>query len=285
VAPGPARRGVRPLASLRSLRLRLHIGQGIRSEDVSFALCDRIRVGLETVFDALVDPSGGGVADGLHHGGLLIAGQRQQTLDPFDEEKVIAYEVGTKSVLLDGRASLNFSAFYNDYTDYQLETLLRGSPRVLNIGDIKSKGIELEGRVLVTDNFELAGTYAYLDSKVKDSLDTTLIGNDTPQSPKHSASAQAHYFIPISSGEFKLSGILMYSDDFWFDIDNELDQPSVTKIDLRVGYTASSGRWGIAAFGDNVTDEEYFSERFEFLDIANRRAPGRLWRVELTWNF
>ena len=231
----------------------------------------------------------GNIAKGYKSGGLnrtvLQPLPDPQSLDPFDEEKVTAYEVGTKSALLDGRASLNFSAFYNDYKDYQLETFTRGLPRVLNIGDITSKGIELEGRVLVTDNFELAGTYAYLHSKVKDSLDPALVGNRTPQSPRHSASAQAHYFIPISSGEFKLSGILTYSDDFWFDIENELEQPSYTKIDLRVGYTASSGRWGIAAFADNVNDEEYFAERFVFLDVANRRAPGRLWRVEATVHF
>ena len=231
----------------------------------------------------------GNIAKGYKSGGInrtvLQPLPDPQSLDPFDEEKVTAYEVGTKSALLDGRASLNFSAFYNDYKDYQLETFTRGLPRVLNIGDITSKGIELEGRVLVTDNFELAGTYAYLHSKVKDSLDPALVGNRTPQSPRHSASAQAHYFIPISSGEFKLSGILTYSDDFWFDIENELEQPSYTKIDLRVGYTASSGRWGIAAFADNVNDEEYFAERFVFLDVANRRAPGRLWRVEATVHF
>ena len=229
------------------------------------------------------------IAKGYKSGGInrtvLQFPPEQQTLDSFDKEKVTAYEAGTKSVLLDGRASLNFSAFYNDYKDYQLETLTRGLPRVLNIGDITSKGIELEGRVMVTDNFELAGTYAYLNSKVKDNLDPALVDNKTPQSPRHSGSVQAHYYIPISAGEFKLSGIWAFSDDFWFDIDNTLDQPSYNKLDLRVGYTANSGRWSIAGFADNVNDEEYFAERFEFLDIANRRAPGRLWRVEATVHF
>ena len=208
-----------------------------------------------------------------------------QTINSFDEESVMAYEFGTKSVLLDGRASLNFSAFYNDYKDYQLETLVGLVPEVSNVGDIKTSGIELEGRVLVTDNFELAGTYAYLDAEVKDSIDPGLIGNRTPQSPKHSASAQAHYFIPINPGEFKLSGILVYSDDYWFDIFNTLEQSSYTTLDLRLGYTPKSDRWSIAGFVDNATDEEYFVERFVFLDVANRRAPGRLWRIEATVHF
>jgi iron complex outermembrane receptor protein len=209
----------------------------------------------------------------------------EQTIQSFAEEKVLAYEVGTKSVLLDGRATLNVSAFYNDYEDYQLETFVNGLPLVQNVGDIESSGIELEGRILVTDNFELAGTYAYLDSEVKRSLEPELVGKATPQSPEHSASAQAHYYIPSGLGEWKLSGIWSYTDNFWFDIFNTLEQPSVSKLDLRLGLTANSGRWMVAGFVDNATDEEYFVERFVFLDVANRRAPGRLWRVEFTLNF
>ena len=208
-----------------------------------------------------------------------------QFIRSFDEEKVTAYEAGTKSVLLDGRANLNFSAFYNDYQDYQLETLVNLLPLVQNIGDIKSRGVELEGKVLVTQNFELAGTYAYLDSEVKSSLLPELVGQATPQSPKHSASAQAHYYIDSGLGEWKLSGIYAYSDSFWFDIFNTLEQPSYGKLDLRLGLTPESGRWSIAGFVDNATDEEYFVERFVFLDVANRRAPGRLYRVEFTLNF
>lgn len=208
-----------------------------------------------------------------------------QSITPFDEETVWAYEVGSKSVFMNGRGTLNASLFYNDYKDYQLETLVDLIPTVLNIGDIKSKGFELDGRFLVTENFELAGTFAYLDSEVKDSIDPELIGKDTPQSPKYSASAQAHYYIPSGIGEWKMSGIWTYSDDFWFDIFNSLEQDSYNVLDLRLGLTSNSGRWMIAAFADNVTDEEYFAERFVFLDVANRRAPGRMWRVEFTVNF
>jgi iron complex outermembrane receptor protein len=209
----------------------------------------------------------------------------EQRIQSFDEEKVIAYEAGTKSVLLDGRARLNFSAFYNDYQDYQLETLVDLLPLVQNIGDIKSQGIEIEGRLMVTDSLELAGTYAYLDSEVKTSVEPELVGKATPQSPEHSASAQAHYYIDSGLGEWKMSGIWTYTDNFWFDIFNSLEQPSVSKLDLRLGLTSNSGRWMLAGFVDNATDEEYFVERFVFLDVANRRAPGRLYRVEFTLNF
>jgi iron complex outermembrane receptor protein len=232
----------------------------------------------------------GNIAKGYKSGGLNRQASdflpNPQVMTPFEEERVTAFELGTKSVLLDGRATLNVSAFYNDYKDYQLEIQANFVPEVFNVGDIKTKGIELEGRVLATDNLELAGTFAYLDTEVnKSDLEPGLVGNNSPQAPKYSGSAQAHYYIQGGSGDWKLSGTLTYSDKFWFDIFNTLEQPSYTTLDLRVGYKANSERWSVAAFADNVTDEEYFVERFVFLDVANWRAPGRLMRVEFTVNF
>jgi len=233
------------------------------------------------------------IASGYKSGGLNRQVNtflpEEQILNPFDEETVMAYEIGTKSKFMDGRASLNVSLFYNDYQDFQLETLVGLVPEIFNIGDVETSGIELEGSIMATDNLQLAATYAYLDSEVKD----TIAGMDppippgarTPNSPKHSASAQAHYYIDTNNGEWKLSGTWIYSDTYWFDIFNTLEQPSYNLFNLRAGYEAGSEKWGVAGFVDNATDEEYFTERFVFLDVANRRAAGRLYRVEFTYRF
>ena len=166
------------------------------------------------------------VASGYKSGGLNRQVNtflpEEQILNSFDEETVMSYEIGTKSKFLDGRASLNASLFYNDYQDFQLETLANLVPEVFNVGDVKSTGFELEGQIMATDNLQLAATYAYLDSEIKNILEgidpPIPSGNSTPNSPKHSASAQAHYFIDTDSGEWKLSGTWIYSDSFWFDI-------------------------------------------------------------------
>lgn len=209
-----------------------------------------------------------------------------QNLVIFDEETVLAFEIGSKSRFLGGRASLNASVFYSDYQDFQLETLANLLPAIFNVGDVEGYGLELEGRWLATDSLELAATYAYLESEVVDSeFEPELVDNATPQSPQHSASAQAAWTLPGDVGEWRFSGTWTYTDDFWFDIFNTLEQSALHLFDLRAGLTASSGRWQIAAFVNNLTDEEYFTERFVFLDVANRRAPGRLYRAEATWYF
>ena len=233
------------------------------------------------------------VASGYKSGGLnrqvnaLLPDE--QNLNSLDEETVMSYEIGTKSKFMDGRASLNASVFYNDYKDFQLETLVGLVPEVFNVGDVKSTGFELEGQIMATDNLQLAATYAYLDAQIRNvrqDIDPPIPdGNSTPNAPKHSASAQAHYFIDTNSGEWKLSGTWMYSDSYFFDIYNEFEQPSYNLFNLRAGYEADSEKWGVAGFIDNATDEEYYAEIFEFLDIAHKRAAGRLYRVEFTYRF
>ena len=233
------------------------------------------------------------IASGYKSGGLNRQVNtylpEEQVLNEFGEETVMSYEIGTKSKFLDGRASLNASVFYNDYKDFQLETFVSLVPEIFNVGDVKSTGFELEGQIMATDNLQLAATYAYLDAKLKnvrEDIDPPIpSGNRTPNAPKHSASAQAHYYIDTDSGEWKLSGTWIYSDNYFFDVYNDFAQPSYNLFNLRAGYEANSEKWGVAGFIDNATDEEYYTERFVFLDVANKRAAGRLYRVEFTYRF
>lgn len=208
-----------------------------------------------------------------------------QILNTFDEETNNAYELGVKSRFAGGRAQLNAAVFFNDYSDYQLETLVGIVPEVFNIGDIETKGFEADGRFLIGDNLELIATLAILDTEVVSSLDPAILGKETPQAPETSGSIAVDYRRPAGTGELQLSGNYQYSSDFWFDIFNTLRQDSYGVVNLRAGYEAENERWGIAVVGDNVTDEEIYTERFVFLDVANRRAPGALWRVELTASF
>jgi iron complex outermembrane recepter protein len=61
----------------------------------------------------------------------------------FAPEFVNAYEIGTKNTLLDGAMTLNATAFYYDYTGYQISQIVDRSSINLNF-DAKVKGAEVE---------------------------------------------------------------------------------------------------------------------------------------------
>ena len=50
--------------------------------------------------------------------GFRSGGFNQQGQPNYDPEQILAYELGTKSALLDNRLNVNFALFYSDYDDY-----------------------------------------------------------------------------------------------------------------------------------------------------------------------
>lgn len=69
-------------------------------------------------------------------------------LDPYNPEKLVAYEVGLKSELFDRRLRVNLAAFYYDYRDQQLQGVLYTETarvgRILNVPKSHLYGAEAE---------------------------------------------------------------------------------------------------------------------------------------------
>ena len=107
----------------------------------------------------------------------------------YDNEEVISYEVGVKTMLLDGSMRFNASAFINEYDDVKaqlfavacndttsgktiLECVAEGSQTTFeyyeNGGGIESVGAEVEIQWYPTDGLSLTGSLAYLDSTFSD---------------------------------------------------------------------------------------------------------------------
>lgn len=107
----------------------------------------------------------------------------------YDNEDVISYEVGVKTMLLDGTMRFNASAFVNEYDDVKaqlfavacndttagktiLECVTEGSQTTFeyyeNGGGIESVGAEVEIQWYPIEGLSLSGSLAYLDSTFSD---------------------------------------------------------------------------------------------------------------------
>ncbi|WP_435275396.1 TonB-dependent receptor [Psychrobium sp. nBUS_13] len=107
----------------------------------------------------------------------------------YDNEEVISYEFGAKTMLLDGAMRFNSAAFINEYDDVKaqlfavacndttsgqtiLECVAEGSQTTFeyyeNGGGIESVGAEFELQWYPTDELTIAGSFAYLDSSFTD---------------------------------------------------------------------------------------------------------------------
>jgi iron complex outermembrane receptor protein len=206
-----------------------------------------------------------------------------QAILPFDKEESTAYELGIKSTFFRGRGQINAAIFKNNYDNFQLEELINLVPQVRNVGDAEVTGLDMDFRFLLSEAFEIWGSLALLDSELSRASDPTTQGNAMPMAPDTTGSLSGKWSKPVASGEMDLSATWTYSDTFFFDLANTLQQPSYSTVAARAAW--ANDTWGIALIGENLTDEEYLTGQFVFLDISGVRAPGRLLRVEAHLNF
>ncbi|HEY6644649.1 TonB-dependent receptor [Povalibacter sp.] len=92
----------------------------------------------------------------------------------FDQDSNWTYELGSRNTLANGRVRLNATLFWIDWTDVQIPAADPGNPAVLpvsitrNLGNVNSKGFELEVAVVPMDQLSLGATLYYGDAQYDD---------------------------------------------------------------------------------------------------------------------
>ncbi len=223
------------------------------------------------------------------NGGVFLPGQ-------FDEETNNAYEVGVKTEFLDNRARLNVALFFMDYEDFQLETNDGLSIQIQNAASMESKGIEVDGTFLLTENLDVRVAYAYLDAEFTDGglLDAdnnpvSLKGVTPARSPENTFNIAATHTLPLSFADFTTRLEYSFVDERRFihapDPEGTYVQDSYDLVNLRFTLASQEDTWSVALIGDNLADEEYISSMIDFGAPLATRGLGRLLRMEASYRF
>jgi iron complex outermembrane receptor protein len=200
-----------------------------------------------------------------------------------DEQESEMWELGFKSVLLDGNLLFNLAAYYTEYTNLLTQTQeLVGTVVVtssVNGGEIETTGLELSSAYILNDwRFDLK--MAYMDAEFGDFgqlypyqyLDgvdvTTLpdgdfidVNGETPGwSPDLTVALGVSYLWNLGNGSTLTPDLrFYYSDEFatsnLYAPDQNLIQDSYTKTDFALTWRSSDDKYSLAAFVENIEDE------------------------------
>jgi iron complex outermembrane receptor protein len=200
----------------------------------------------------------------------------------FDEEEVIAYELGWKAEFLDRKLLTELTGYFSDYKDMQRQRTFR-TPAPANVSltnvinvDTEIWGIEGTATWLITDNLRGLFTYSYMDTEITSDAffedfeysdrdaDGNIIpenvkGNKTTITPDHKGSASLHYFYPTDIGELTIGGTWSYIGERYFDLGNHESEDSYSTLDMQASWTSTESRYRIQANVTNLTDEEVFN--------------------------
>lgn len=213
---------------------------------------------------------------------------------PFADEELKSYELGVKSMLLDGRLSLTAAAYFIDYSDQQVAVLttdpVSGNLLVTteNLGESETKGFELGVQYQASDNLVLSVAADVMDTEIKMDPDPSVEGNETPFSTDYTLSASGQYNIPLANGMNLVSRLAYYyqGDQTW-DKGNTMIQDSYGTLGARIAL--ESEKWFVALSGENLLDEEYNDQIFANFGIPGLNAvyPGlpRRWTLTVSTRF
>ena len=194
-----------------------------------------------------------------------------------DSEEVTAFELGSKSTLMDGRLQLNAALFYQDVSDKQGITydsnVAAPVSRLISIGDADIYGVELELLAVPTDNLELSLGIGWVDTEISadsgyiiyaaDGDARTLDGSELG-SPDLMVNGVASYNIPLNDG-----AVVTLQTDFSYHSEgvgtggNEYNYSEAkTLVNARVFWVSASEKWEVQAYVKNVFDKEYIDNTY-----------------------
>ncbi|MBU1287385.1 MAG: TonB-dependent receptor [Alphaproteobacteria bacterium] len=188
------------------------------------------------------------------------------------------YEVGFKSEFADGRITLNGAFYYVEWTDPQLSssTINASIPITVNAEGAESKGVELNGSWLVTDNLNVRGSYSYTEASLTapapglvgtispPGFGSALIdgrdGDRLPGSPENQFSFFGSYMIPNTGLDGQLIANFGYAwqSDVLTRTGNLGDGITLDSFGVaNASLVYDTGKWQATLFVNNLFDEYY----------------------------
>lgn len=234
----------------------------------------------------------------------------------YEPETLNAYEAGFKWTLPGGLGRFNAAAYYYDYQDYQIFSIVGLDTFTLN-GNSENYGFEAELFLNPVDGFDLLLGAGYIDVKatdipgVTDPIDTDL-GTIAPVLPAGQSA------IPVQTPEWNLNGLIRYeaqveplagSVTFQFDGQYRSEHffsltqaPASTEngyaiFNGAISYKPDQEDWELRVSVDNIFDEEYLVQTFDLSGTLLPAAEGffgmieqyygrpRTWRVSARLEF
>ena len=210
---------------------------------------------------------------------FIFASNTVQTI-PFGEETLHAYELGFKSTMMGGKVRLNGAGFYYDYMDFQTFRFELLNAIIFNT-DAEVYGGELELQASPWEGWDFMFGLSLLNATAKDipaaasgiARDRTMVA-----APDVTVTGLARYEWPVFGGSAAVLAKFHYQDKTYYDIQNydNARENGYVIGDVRAQWSSSDEHWQLAAFVNNVWDEEYITYTFDFAIFGfNQEAYGK----------
>lgn len=220
-------------------------------------------------------------------------------VNPFQPEKLNAFEAGFKSTFVQGAMTLNGAVFYYDYKDQQVQSAIFDPGtnavvgRIVNAPKSEIYGAELELTWHAADWLTIGQSLGYKEGEFSEFSDLDIAASTTAGAERRvDRAGQALGFPNLSyqgfiAAEHIISDGWKTSARFDYSYRDDLELPllgPVYRVDnywlanAQVAVGPEDGRWELAFWGRNIFNADYDETRNFFIasgGAADLAAPGQ----------
>lgn len=224
------------------------------------------------------------------------------------EEESDSIEIGFKSRLLDGAATLNGAIFHQEYDGYfgfkrGLQVLNgNGDPvgltgGIIYNGDATVTGIDLEGQILLSEQLSAGASMSYVKAEWDGAQEPCndrepgevlgfcdVDGENVADQPEFSLSANAEYFVPMEGMEWYVRGLYKYvgerdnNDAAAGLLGVSAEFEDYHNLNVFSGVRATDASWDVSVWVKNLMDDDTIV-REEGPDGTDITASGGSYRL------
>ena len=239
-------------------------------------------------------------------------------------EDAISYELGFKSLLMDGRARWNGAVYSFRTDDHQLTATggIANVNQLLNAAHVNGFGFETDLDFLVSENLMISANLSYNDTEIDDpgltdevcgiypgtedqhictwtdpfagmrdtffgpAVDVFIDGNPLPRTPEWIFNFVLQYTYPVAIGELYFNTDWNYRDESNLFLYESIEfvQDARWLGGIRTGLRTDTN-WDFALVGRNITDEIVVEGGIDFLNLTAFVNEPRYWGFEGSYRF
>ncbi|WP_338770160.1 TonB-dependent receptor [Massilia sp. METH4] len=198
-----------------------------------------------------------------------------------------SFELGLKASAFHRRLTANVALFHTDYANYQANfyDTVAGAvvTRLVNAGDVSTRGVELDVTARPTAQLTFTGAFAWTDAQVDAfncppaaAASCNLDGKTLPFAPRFKGFLRGAYNVPLASGqEVNLSLDYTYQSRTQFDLFQSPDaiQPGYGIVNAAVELAQPAAGWRVALVGKNLANESYATNLVTGTGYVHRGVP------------
>jgi iron complex outermembrane receptor protein len=196
-------------------------------------------------------------------------------------------ELGFKATGFARRLTFNAALFRTEYANYQANFYDTAAgavvTRLINAGDVSTRGLELDVTARPTRELTLSGAFAWTDAQIDQfncpaaaAASCSLDGATLPFAPRFKAFLRAGYAVPLESGHtLNFGADYSYQTRTQFDLLQSPDaiQPGYGIVNGTIELAQPGQGWRVALIGKNLANKSYASNLQASTGYVNRAVP------------